>query len=262
MRIQQLLDLTGRVAIVTGGYAGLGRQMAEAFLEAHADVAVCARRVERWSDSFKQLREAADREGRRILGAKCDVSVEQEVQGFLSEVERTLGPVDILVNNAGITWRAPPEEMRLEDWRRVIDTNLTGAFICSQIVGRTMIRRRHGSIVNVSSIFGIRGAAPETLDTIGYNASKAAIIGLTRDLAAKWARYSIRVNALAPGWFETHLTHAVIEKERETILKHIPLGRLGGEDDLKGLVVFLASEASQYITGQTIVVDGGLSVQT
>ncbi len=259
MRIHDLFDLRGRVAVVTGGYIGLGKQMAEALLEAGADVCVCARRVERWQDSFKELEDKAIREGRRVLGVRCDVSVAKDVAALHSRAESALGPVDILVNNAGVAWKASPQEMKIEDWKRVIEVNLTGAFICSQTIGRTMIQRRKGTVINVSSIAGLRGTDEEILDAIGYNSSKAALIGFTRDLSSKWAKHNIRVNAIVPGWFHTHLTESVVQRSGEELVRRIPLKRLGDEEDLKGAVVYLASDASKYVTGQTLIVDGGLS---
>lgn len=259
MKTPDLFDLHGKVAVVTGGYTGLGNQMAEALLEAGADVAVCARKTERWEKSFKELQAKATAGKRKLLGVRCDVSVENDVKRLISETENNLGPVDILVNNAGIAWKAPPEEMKIEDWQKVMDVNLTGAFICSQIAGRLMIKRRQGVIINVSSVTGLYGVDSEVLDTIGYTSSKAGLIGFTRDLAVKWAKHGIRVNAILPGWFKTHLTEHVVQRSGEEIARRVPLRRLGGEYDLKGAVVYLASKASEYVTGQILIVDGGLT---
>ncbi len=252
-------SLSGKVAIVTGGYTGLGKQIAEGLLEAGANVAVCARRLDKWTDSFEDLKRLAIRYDKRLVGSRCDVSVQSDIQEFVGRVIKELGSIDILVNAAGVAWAAPPEDMSLEDWDKVIGTNLTGTFLCSQIVGRVMIHHGDGRIINVGSIAGLYGSDPAVLDAIAYSASKAGIIGFTKDLALKWARYNIRVNALVPGWFRTHLTEKVLDVKGEKLLELIPLRRLGSEIDLKGAAVFLASEASSYVTGQVICVDGGLT---
>jgi len=178
---------------------------------------------------------------------------------MVDRVVSELGSVDILVNNAGIAWVAPADSMSLEDWQRVIDSNLTGTFILTQQVGRHMIAKNEGKIINVTSITALRGTRPEMLDTLAYSAAKAGVIGFTRDLAVKWARYRINVNAIAAGWFRTHMTDSFLMDKGETIISRTPLGRLGLPSDLKGVIVFLSSAASQYITGQVIVVDGGTS---
>ncbi|TMI78172.1 MAG: SDR family oxidoreductase, partial [Bacillati bacterium ANGP1] len=166
--------------------------------------------------------------------------------------------VDILVNNAGATWGAQVLDMPVDAWRKVMDTNVTGTFLMIQAVGRAMIDAgRGGKIVNIASVAGLIGADAGVLDAIGYSASKGAVIALTRDLAVKWARHGITVNALAPGFFPTKMTRWLIDHRGEAILDTIPLGRLGGDDDLKGAAVFLASRASDFMTGQVLVVDGG-----
>jgi gluconate 5-dehydrogenase len=170
-----------------------------------------------------------------------------------------LGSVDILVNNAGMAWVAPAEQMAIEDWKKVIDSNLTGSFLLSQEVGRHMISKGRGKIINITSVAAIRGTPSEVLDALAYSAAKAGVIGFTRDLAAKWARHKVTVNAIAAGWFPTHMTQILLATKREMLISHTPLGRLGRPDDLKGLIVFLSSPASDYITGQVIVVDGGIS---
>ncbi|MEM0075533.1 MAG: 3-oxoacyl-ACP reductase FabG [Conexivisphaerales archaeon] len=254
-----IFELEGEKAVVTGGYTGIGRQMAEALLEAGADVAVCARRIERWKESYDELARVADNNHRILRGFRCDVSSEKEVEAFFNSVLGYFGSIDVLVNAAGIAWSAPALEMKLEDWEKVIRTNLTGTFLCSRTAARSMISRKKGSIINVSSVLGLFGSSPETLDAVGYTASKAGIIGLTKDLALKLAMYNIRVNAVAPGWFRTHMTDKLLEINGNRLLSQIPMGRFGSKDDLKGVTVFLASKASSYITGQVICVDGGLS---
>ena len=254
-----IFSVNDRIAVVSGGYTGLGKIMAEALLESGANVAVCARRPKKWSESFEDLEATARRYNRRLLGFECDVTSPPQVTKMVDQVVRELGSVDILVNNAGVAWVAPADKMPLEDWQRVIDSNLTGSFILAQEVGRHMIAKREGKIVNVTSITAFRGTQPEMLDALAYSAAKAGVIGLTRDLAIKWARYRINVNAIAAGWFRTHMTDSFLMNKGEVIISRTPLGRLGQPSDLKGVIVFLSSAASQYITGQVIVVDGGTS---
>lgn len=247
--IQHLFDLSGRVALVTGGSRGLGLEMARGLQEAGASLMVLARREE-WLLSAKQQLNCP--------ALLCDVSRADDIQNSVEETISRYGRIDILINNAGVSWGAPAEEMTLEKWQMVIDTNLTGAFLASQAVARHMISRGGGgSIVNIASINGIQGGLP-MLDTnnAGYVASKAGLIGLTRELAAKWGKHGIRVNNIAPGYFHSRMTERIWERA-EKLGERIPLGRPGEEGELKGAVVFLASDASSYMTGQTIVVDGG-----
>jgi gluconate 5-dehydrogenase len=255
----KLYSLDGKAAVVTGGFTGLGKQMAEGLLEGGANVAVCARRPRKWLHTYRTLKEVARQNRRKLLGSRCDVSVQSEVERFFERAVDELGSVDILVNAAGVAWVSSPEDMKLTDWNKVIGTNLTGTFLCSQAAGRIMIRNRTGSIINMSSVAGIFGSDPEVLDAISYTSSKAGIIGLTRDLAVKWAKHNIRVNTLAPGWFQTHLTQRVIDRSGDRLSRAIPMRRFGTDTELKGVTVFLASEASSYMTGQLICVDGGLT---
>ena len=251
---RQLFDLTGRVAIVTGGAAGLGRQMAEGLGEMGASLVLCSRkkdRCEKAADEFISR-------GIATLGLGCDVTDPRSIQGIVDQALDRFGKLDILVNNAGATWGAPAEEMPLEAWRKVIETNMTGTFLFSQAVGKVMLNERRGKIINIASIAGLAGS-PDELQAIGYGASKGGLITLTRDLARKWAPRGIHVNAIAPGWFPTHMSAGLIERHREKILAGIPLSRFGNESDLKGAVVFLASGASDFVTGQILVVDGGQS---
>jgi NAD(P)-dependent dehydrogenase (short-subunit alcohol dehydrogenase family) len=247
-----LFDLAGRVAMVTGGGAGLGRQMAEGLAEMGANLVLCARKKERCEQAARELQVL----GITALGMGCDVTNPASVQEAVDAAVSRFGGIDILVNNAGTSWVAPVEEMRLEQWRKVIETNLTGSFLCTQAVGKVMLRQRRGKIINIASVAGM-GGSPDELQAIGYSASKGGIITLTRDLARKWARHGIYVNAIAPGWFPTRMSAVVIERNREKFLQGIPLGRFGNEQDLKGAAVFLASSASDYVTGHVLVVDGG-----
>jgi NAD(P)-dependent dehydrogenase (short-subunit alcohol dehydrogenase family) len=250
---RRLFDLAGRVAIVTGGAAGLGRQMAQGLAEMGATVVVCGRRKEQCEKAAEELQAL----GAPALGQGCDVTNPASVQEVVDAALFRFGRIDILINNAGVSWGAPVEEMRLEHWHKVIETNLTGTFLCSQAAGRVMLGQRCGKIINIASVAGMAGA-PDELQAIGYSASKGGIITFTRDLARKWARHGIHVNAIAPGWFPTHMSAGVIERHREKLLAGIPLGRFGNEHDLKGASVFLASSASDYVTGHVLVVDGGL----
>lgn len=252
MNIQQLFDLHGRVAIVTGGSIGLGRQMAEGLAEAGANLVLCARKKERCEQAAAELQ----RLGNETLAAGCDVKNPEQVRAVVDQAISRFGRVDILINNAGTSWGAPVEEMKLEHWNKVIETNLTGTFLFSQAVGKVMVSQRNGKIINISSVAGIQGAPP-AFQAIGYHASKGGIIAFTKDLACKWGVHNIQVNAIAPGWFPTNMSQVLIERNRETFLKNIPLGRFGSDSDLKGAAVFLASEASDFVTGHVLVVDGG-----
>jgi NAD(P)-dependent dehydrogenase (short-subunit alcohol dehydrogenase family) len=254
MNVKQLFDLSGSVAIVTGGSVGLGRQMAEGLAEMGANLVLCARKLERCEQAAEGLREL----GVETLALACDVSKPANVEGMVSAALSRFGRIDILINNAGTSWGAPVEEMRLEDWNKVIETNLTGTFLCSQVVGKVMVQQKRGKIINMASVAGLNGASPE-LQAIGYHASKGGVISFTKDLACKWARHNIQVNAIAPGWFPTHMSNWVLEHHKEFFLERIPQRRFGDEHDLKGAAVFLASEASAYVTGHVLVVDGGQS---
>lgn len=252
MNAKKLFDLSGSVALVTGGSIGLGRQMAEGLAEAGANIVLCARKKERCEQAAQELNKL----GVETLALGCDVKNADEVHAVVERAASQFGRIDILVNNAGTSWGAPVEEMRLEHWNKVIETNLTGTFLFSQAVGKLMIARQHGKIINIASVAGLQGAPPE-FQAIGYHASKGGIIAFTKDLACKWGLHNIQVNAIAPGWFPTQMSEVLIERNREAFLKKIPLGRFGGDSDLKGVAVFLASAASDFVTGHVLVVDGG-----
>lgn len=254
MHVRELFDLSGKTAIVTGGGSGIGRQMAQALAESGANLVLCARKVERCEEAAAELAEV----GVRALGLKCDVRQPAEVQAVVDRTRDELGRIDVLVNNAGTVWGAPPEDMPLEGWQKVIDVNLTGVFLFSQAAGRAMIEQGGGKIVNIASVAGLGGAPPEVMNAISYNASKGGVIAFTRDLACKWARHGINVNAIAPGWFPSEMSRYVLDRQ-PGVVERIPLRRFGGSDDLKGAIVYLASAASDYVTGHTLVVDGGES---
>jgi NAD(P)-dependent dehydrogenase (short-subunit alcohol dehydrogenase family) len=253
--IQQLFDLSGRAAIVTGGSRGLGLEIAEGLAEAGAALMICARR-EQWLDpALASLRGR----GFRVEGQLCDVSNQEQVHRVVDATVAAFGAVDILVNNAGVTWAEEPQQMAAEKWQKVIDINLTGAFLFSQAAGRKMLERQYGRIINIASISGLRGSINGP-HYAGYAASKAGVMGLTRELAASWGRQGIRVNAIAPGFFHSRLADAAIEQAEPQIKASSPIPRVGAAGELKGVAVFLAADASNYITGQTIVVDGGRTI--
>jgi NAD(P)-dependent dehydrogenase (short-subunit alcohol dehydrogenase family) len=252
MQVQQLFDLTGRAAIVTGGSRGLGFEMAEALAEAGADLMLCARREQWLTPALDEFRSR----GFRVEGKVCDVSDQAQVQDVVDAAMSAFGRVDILVNNAGISWGERPESMALDKFQKVLDTNLTGAFLFSQAAGREMLKAKRGAIINIASVAGLRSSAHGP-HYVGYVSSKAALMGLTRELAATWGRDGIRVNAIAPGFFHSRLADPVIQFAEPEIQRRNPIPRVGAAGELKGVAVFLASDASSYITGQTIVVDGG-----
>jgi NAD(P)-dependent dehydrogenase (short-subunit alcohol dehydrogenase family) len=253
--IQELFSLTGRVAIVTGGSRGLGEEMAEGLAEAGASLMICARRDEWLQPTLEKFRS----QGVRVEGMIADVSNPRDVQAVVDKTIEAFGQVDILVNNAGITWGARPEDMPVEKWQKVIDVNLTGAFLFAQAAGREMLKREYGRIINVASIAGLH-ASVRGPHYAGYAASKAGLMGLTRELAASWGRQNIRVNAIAPGFFHSRLADPALHLDEPSIRETCPIPRVGAAGELKGVCVFLAADASNYITGQTIVVDGGRTV--
>ncbi len=252
MNVKQLFDLTGRVAIVSGGSMGLGLQMAEGLAEMGADLVLCARKQARCEEAAEALRS----HGVQTLALGCDVKDKASIGQAVGKTLAKFGRIDILVNNAGVSWGSPVEEMTLEQWDTVLSTNLTGTFLFCQAVGKAMAAQVSGKIINIASVAGLGGASAE-LQAIGYHASKGGVIAFTKDLACKWAQHNIQVNAIAQGWFPTHMSGWIIELRKDSLLSKIPLGRFGGDHDLKGAAVFLASDASAYVTGHVLVVDGG-----
>jgi NAD(P)-dependent dehydrogenase (short-subunit alcohol dehydrogenase family) len=251
---QELFDLSGKVAIVTGAGSGLGALFAQALAEAGADV-VCA---DVHLPGAEQTALAIEQLGRAALAIATDVTDEAAVRALVQATLGRFGRLDILVNNAGVAASGPPEDLTLSDWQRVVDVNLTGVFLCAREAGKAMIASGNGGrIINIASILG--AVASEPAPASAYAASKGAVINLTRDLAVHWASHGIRVNALGPAYFPSAMTgnaFAVPEVMAE-IERRTPLGRAGLLEELKGPIVFLASDAASYITGQTLFVDGG-----
>ncbi len=253
--IRELFDLTGKTAIVTGGSRGIGKEMAEGLAEAGANLILCARRAEWLDETVEEFRVR----GFEVGGVLCDVAKPDDVDKVVRTAVERFGAADVLINNAGVSWGAMPEDMALDKWKQVLDVNLTGCFLFAQAVGREMLKRQSGSIINIASIAGITSSANGPFYA-GYAASKAGLIGLTRELAASWGRKGVRVNAIAPGFFHSRLADAVIDLYERSIQETNVIPRVGNEGELKGVAVFLASDASSYITGQTIAVDGGMTV--
>ncbi|MBL8352502.1 MAG: SDR family oxidoreductase [Burkholderiaceae bacterium] len=254
--IQQLFDLSGRVALVTGGSRGLGLQIAEALGEAGAKVMLTSRKA-------ADLEEAVAELSQRGIDARwiaADAANPDEARRVCRETLERLGPVDILVNNAGAAWAAPAEDHPLDGWDKVMNLNVRSVFVFSQTIARlSMIPRRQGRIINLASIAGIAGNAPWQ-ETIAYNTSKGAVVNFTRTLAAEWGEHGINVNAIAPGFFPSRMTASTLDRVgEEAMAARAPLRRLGDDDDLKGAAVLLASQAGKHITGQILVVDGGVS---
>jgi gluconate 5-dehydrogenase len=252
--IKELFDLSNRVAIVTGGSRGIGKEIAEGLAEAGAGIMIVARRRD-WLEPTAE--EFASR-GFNVRSMECDVANPDSVFAVVRATVEQFGRLDILVNNAGISWGAMPEEMPLEKWNAVLNVNLTGAFLFAREAAREMLKNSSGSIINIASIAGISSSANGPFYA-GYAASKAGLIGLTRELAASWGRRGIRVNAIAPGFFHSRLADPVIDIYERSIQENNMIPRIGREGELKGVAVFLASDAASYITGQTIVVDGGMT---
>ena len=253
--INELFNLGDRVAIVTGGSRGLGQEMAEGLAEAGAKLMLCARREEWLTPTVAELRA----KGYVVDSAICDVADAGQVQAVVDKTIATYGQIDILVNNAGLTWGEAPETMPLDKWHKVLDANLTGAFLFSQAAGREMLKRQYGRIINIASVAGLQGSVNGP-HYAGYAASKAGLMGLTRELATSWGRQGIRVNAIAPGFFHSRLADAAIPLAEPGIKAFSPIPRVGAAGEMKGVAVFLASDASNYITGQVIVVDGGRTI--
>jgi NAD(P)-dependent dehydrogenase (short-subunit alcohol dehydrogenase family) len=254
--VRDLFDLSGKTAIVTGGGSGLGLQMAEALAELGARMVLCARRPERCEQAAAALRAAY---GVEAIGLRCDVRDRASIDAVVETAVGRFGTIDVLVNNSGTTWGAPAVDYPLEGWQKVVDVNLTGVFSFSQAVGRVMIEQRSGSIVNNASVTAFQGVRAEAMDAVAYNATKGAVVALTKDLAVKWAPFGVRVNALAPGWFPSEMSEHSLTHSGALLLERIPLGRFGEPAEIKGAVAFLSSPASSFVTGAILAVDGGQS---
>ena len=255
MSVKKLFDLTGKVAIITGGSRGLGLQMAEALGEMGAKLAITARKADELAEAKAHL----EKQGVEVLTITNDLSKYDQIPGLVSTVLEHYGRIDILVNNAGATWGAPAEDYPNEAWMKVINLNVNGMFFLTREVGkRAFIPQKSGKVIVTASIAGLRGNPPD-MQTIAYNTSKGADINFTRALAAEWGRYNINVNAICPGFFPSKMSAGLLGQIEKMVIAMTPLQRIGGEEDLMGVVVFLASEASRHVTGQYLAVDGGMS---
>ncbi|MFB5660723.1 SDR family oxidoreductase [Alteribacillus sp. HJP-4] len=252
---QKLFSLEGKTAIVTGGGRGLGRQIAQAYSEAGANVVICSRKVQACEEAAEEIAE----KGGNVLALPCDVTDEEQVHRVVKETLEAFQSIDILVNNSGSSWGAPALEMPLEAWQKVMNVNVTGAFLMAKAAGKHMVDQKSGKIINITSVAGLNGADPRFLDAVGYNTSKGAIVTLTKDLAAKWGPDNVHVNAIAPGFFPTKMSEGVLEMGGDMIIDRTPLRRFGGEEDMMGAALFLASAASDYVTGEILAVDGGMN---
>ncbi|APH05509.1 SDR family oxidoreductase [Bacillus weihaiensis] len=256
MSIESLFDLSGKTAIITGGGRGLGEQIAEGFAEAGANIVLCSRNEEACIAVANKL----SKNGVNAIGLKCDITKKEEIQKVVEKTVDTFEQIDILVNNSGATWGAPAVDMPIEAWEKVMNVNVTGTFLMSQEVGKHMISQKKGKIINIASIAGLGGTDPRFMDTIGYNTSKGAVLTFTKDLAAKWGQFNINVNAIAPGFFPTKMSATIMEHGQDYFMERTPLKRFGTDQDLKGVALFLAAKASDFITGDVIIVDGGMHV--
>ncbi len=257
MGVKQLFDLIGRVAVITGGSRGLGLQMAEALGEMGARVAITARKKDELDDAVAHLKNL----GIAATAFPSDLGKREQVEPLAAAILDKFGKVDILVNNAGASWGAPAEDHSMEAWDKLVNLNLSGAFQLSQIIARqSMIPAKWGRIINIASVSGMIATDTRIVKNVAYVATKHGMVGLTRQLAAEWGEHGITVNAICPGFFPSRMTKATLDTAGEFVRQGTPTGRLGGDEDLKGLTVLLASEASRHITGQAIAVDGGATI--
>ena len=254
--VSKLFDLKGRVAVVTGASSGLGVAFAEGLAAAGANVVLAARRADRLASLQRTLEER----GTRALSVECDVTKEASVDALVRATLERFGGVDVLVNNAGIARVKPALDESPEEFRNVLETNLVGAYTCAQRFGRVMVENRRGSIVNIASILGLVGLG--LVPQASYTASKGGLVNLTRELATQWARLGVRVNAIAPGWFPSEMAADMVGTDdgQKFIRRRTPMGRSGNTNELIGVLLLLASDASSYMTGQIIAVDGGWTI--
>jgi NAD(P)-dependent dehydrogenase (short-subunit alcohol dehydrogenase family) len=252
--LHALFDLSGRVALVTGGSRGLGLQIAEALGEFGARVVLVARK----SAELEAAEQSLKAQGIDVAGFAADLSRPEAIEALCDWLGSRYPQVDILVNNAGTSWGAPTQDHPLDGWNKVMAINLTGIFLLTQAVAkRWMLPARRGRILNIASIEGLRGHHPDLVGTIAYNTAKGGLVNFTRALAAEWGPHGITVNALAPGYFHSKLTAATLDQHEAQLVAHTPRGELGGAQDLKGAALLLASDASAHISGQILAVDGG-----
>lgn len=257
MRLSEMFNLAGRVAIITGGSRGLGLQIAEALGEFGAEIVLISRKMADL-DAAKDGLAAA---GIKVQAVAANLGDHGGMAALAADIGARFGRVDILVNNAGTTWGSPAEDHPLDAWNKVIGLNVTSLFLLSQALARNFfLPQRTGSIINVASVEGLQAHHPALPGTIAYNTAKGAVVNLTRALAAEWGPKGVRVNAIAPGYFPSRMTAGTLAQWEERLIDNTPLGKLGGPDELKGVALLLASDAGSHITGQTIVVDGGAAI--
>lgn len=253
--LSNIFDLTNKTAIITGGGRGLGKQIAMALGEAGANIVIASRNLPLCKEACEDLQSM----GVNAVAFECDITDESAIDHVVKETVAQFGTIDILVNNSGTSWSGPLFDLPKDKWEKVLNVNVTGTFLFSRAVAKVMKQQNSGKIINIASVTGLGGTFPELLDTIAYNTSKGAIITMTKDLGVKLARYGIQVNAIAPGFFPTKITKKILENSNYDILGKTPAGRFGDEDDLKGAAVFLASQASDYMVGHVLIIDGGIS---
>lgn len=257
--MKNLFDLTGKVAVVTGASSGLGADAALAYAEAGADVALLARRVEKLNDVKKKLEET----GHKVIAVQCDVTDEESVKIAIEKVLETFGHIDILLNNAGVAVRGGVDSMSEEDWDKSFDTNVKGIFLACKYVIPQMKERGYGKIVNIASVNAVIADKNDIFIRHSYNASKAAVLGLTKGMAASYARYGITVNAIGPALFESEMTANTLFKSEQFLAAYNmlnPTSRPGRRGELNGTIIYFSSDASSYVQGQFVIVDGGGSI--
>lgn len=246
-----MIKLTGKTAIITGSARGIGKGIAKSFIQAGANVVI----VDIISDQIKNTVSSLKNETSKVIGYKCDITNSDEVSAMIKHTKKEFGSIDILINNAGITKDKLLMRMKPADWQAVIDVNLTGTFLCSQKISRVMMKQRYGKIINISSVIGIIGNPGQA----NYAASKGGIISFTKSIGKELAARNINVNAIAPGFIRTEMTDKLPEDVKENYLQMIPMKKFGTSENIANLALFLASEQSSYITGQTITIDGGMT---
>ncbi|MHB8335051.1 MAG: SDR family oxidoreductase [Acidimicrobiales bacterium] len=256
--VREMFELSGSVAIITGGHGHVAEAIAQSLAQLGCSIALAARKVDQCEELAQRLTLA---HGVKVIAVATDVAKEEDVRHLVDTTGDTLGPVDVVVNSAASFWAAAPEDVPVDrGWRRVLDVNLTGTFLVCQAAGRVMLREGRGSIINLSSTGGLKSFLPEVGSTLSYATSKGAIISLTRDLAAQWSGRGVRVNAIAPGSMDAGMTHTIPQDNQDLMIRTIPMGRQGRASELMGAVAYLASNASSYVTGTVLVVDGGQTI--